>query len=91
MSHRTKLFIRFPKTLFETEDAFQERKHFIATIIQKMWKGLLQRRKYLKMRESAIVIQKYTRRLLAQKEAERRKNAVNIVKRSVFGHVTYGM
>src|SRR5258708_1426240 len=31
---KTKLFIRFPRTLFDTEDAFQKRKHELASLIQ---------------------------------------------------------
>jgi myosin-1 len=77
----TKIFIRSPRTLFAVEDAFQVKKHFIATIIQKIWKGRLQRQKYLKMREAAIVIEKWSRRFLAQKEAERRHRAVNIIRK----------
>jgi myosin-1 len=77
----TKLFIRSPRTLFAAEDAFQARKHFIATIIQKIWKGRLQRLRYLKMREAAIIIEKWLRRFLAQKEAERRHKAVNIIRK----------
>lgn len=78
---RTKIFIRFPKTLFETEDAFQEKKNDIAAIIQSKWKGILQRRRYLKMRQAAIVMEKYIRRHLAKKAAERRRRAVNVLRR----------
>ena len=53
----TKLFIRLPKTLFETEDAFQRRKHQLASMIQAVYKGLMQRRKFLKMKKSAICMQ----------------------------------
>jgi len=77
----TKLFIRSPRTLFTTEDAFQAKKHFIATIIQKIWKGRQQRQMYLKMRQAAIIIEKWLRRFLAQKEAERRQRAVNIIRK----------
>jgi myosin-1 len=77
----TKIFIRSPRTLFATEDAFQAKKHFIASIIQKIWKGRLQRQKYLKMRAAAIVIEKWLRRFLARKEAERRSRAVNIIRK----------
>ena len=53
----TKLFIRLPRTLFETEDAFQRRKHELATLVQKVYKGRLQRKKFLHMRASAILMQ----------------------------------
>ena len=77
----TKIFIRSPRTLFAAEDAYQAQKHFIATIIQKIWKGRLQRQKYLKMRQAAIIVEKWLRRFLAQKEAERRHKAVNIIRK----------
>ncbi|XP_043474032.1 unconventional myosin IC isoform X3 [Leptopilina heterotoma] len=84
----TKLFIRFPKTLFETEDAFQMKKHEIIAIIQSKWKGLLQRRKYLEMRKAAITIQKNIRRWQAKREAERRRKAVIIIRRFINGFIT---
>lgn len=84
----TKLFIRFPKTLFDTEDAFQMKKHEIIAIIQSKWKGLLQRRKYLKMRAAAIIIQKNIRRWQAKREAERRKKAVIIIRKFIHGFIT---
>lgn len=84
----TKIFIRSPKTLFDTEDAFQAKKHFIATIIQKIWKGRLQRQKYLKMRKAAIIVEKWLRRFIAQKEAERRQRAVNIIRNFIKGFIT---
>lgn len=59
---KTKIFIRFPKTLFATEDAFQLKKHDIASIIQSRWKGYKQREIYLRIRNAAIVVQTYCRR-----------------------------
>lgn len=84
----TKLFIRFPKTLFETEDAFQMKKHDIAAIIQSKWKGILARRKYLKIREAVITCQKYFRRWHAKREAEKRRKAVIIIRRFIKGFIT---
>lgn len=53
----TKIFIRLPKTLFETEDAFQKRKNVLASMIQAKYKGILQRRKYLIIRARIIRVQ----------------------------------
>ena len=53
----TKIFIRLPKTLFETEDAFQKRKNVLASMIQAKYKGILQRRKYLVIRAQIIRVQ----------------------------------
>lgn len=85
---KTKIFIRFPKTLFETEDAFQMKKHDIASIIQSRWKGRKQRKKYLQIRASTIRIQTYCRRYLALREAERRREAVKKVRAFIKGFIT---
>lgn len=78
---RTKLFIRSPNTLFKTEDAFQARKHAIATLIQKMWRGRQQRLAYLKLREAAISIERIVRGFLARKQAEKRRRAITTIRR----------
>lgn len=84
----TKIFIRYPKTLFNTEDAFQLKKHDIASIIQAHWKGYLQRERYKKMKKSAIIIQKYIRRFLAKRLAERRRKAAFTIRRFIKGFIT---
>ncbi|KYN41072.1 Myosin-IB [Trachymyrmex septentrionalis] len=84
----TKLFIRFPKTLFDTEDAFQMKKHEIAAIIQSKWKAILMRRKYLEMREATIVFQKNIRRWLAKRKAKKRQQAVATIRRFIEGFIT---
>lgn len=53
----TKIFIRLPKTLFETEDAFQKRKSELVAKIQAIYKGIVQRRKYLAIRKQIIRVQ----------------------------------
>ncbi|CAH0548019.1 unnamed protein product [Brassicogethes aeneus] len=85
---KTKIFIRHPKTLFDTEDAFQERKNFVAAIIQASWKGVVQRRRFLKMREAAIVMQKYVRRFNAIRAARRRRQAVATLRKFIKGFIT---
>lgn len=85
---KTKIFIRHPHTLFRTEDAFQVKKHEIASIIQANYKRVLQRRRYLKMRESAIVLQKYIRRFLAKNNAKRRKEAALKIRSFIRGYIT---
>ncbi|XP_057322308.1 unconventional myosin IC isoform X2 [Microplitis mediator] len=84
----TKLFIRFPKTLFDTEDAFQRKKNDIAAIIQSKWKGRQQRRTFLKMRKAAIVLEKYVRRWIAKREAKRRRHAVDTLRKFIKGFIT---
>ncbi|KAI8115492.1 Myosin-IB [Lucilia cuprina] len=84
----TKLFIRFPKTLFDTEDAFQEKKHDIAAILQARWKGRQQRRKYLKLREQVITLQSFCRRYLAQQAAKKRREAADKIRAFIKGFIT---
>uniref|UniRef100_A0A671NE51 Unconventional myosin-Ic-like n=1 Tax=Sinocyclocheilus anshuiensis TaxID=1608454 RepID=A0A671NE51_9TELE len=74
---RTKIFIRFPKTLFATEDALEVRKHSLGM-------SYSQKTKYRKMRQSAIKIQAWWRGILACREAKRRREAANTIRRSVF-------
>lgn len=84
----TKIFIRFPKTLFQTEDAYQLKKHDIASIIQSRWKGRQQRLKYLQIRESTILLQTYCRRYLAIKRAHERREAVQKIRTFIKGFIT---
>lgn len=84
---RTKIFIRFPKTLFATEDAFQLRKNTIATTIQAEWRGYHQRQKYQKLRSSAITIQSWWRGEMGRQVATRRKNAAEKIRRFIKGFI----
>lgn len=85
---RTKLFIRFPRTLFKTEDAFQQRKHELASKIQAMYKGKLQRRRYLEMKWAATVISKNWRRFAAMKELRARREAAKVIRKFIKGFIT---
>uniref|UniRef100_A0A8B9TQQ3 Myosin IH n=1 Tax=Anas platyrhynchos TaxID=8839 RepID=A0A8B9TQQ3_ANAPL len=69
---RTKIFIRFPKTLFATEDAFEIRKHLLVSRLQAKYKGCLGKREYQKKREAAIKLEACWRGALARKEAKKR-------------------
>lgn len=84
----TKLFIRWPRTLFKTEDAFQQHKHHIAAIIQKVWKGRQQRKRYLRMREAAIQMQALARGFLARRRADRRRQAARTLRNFIEGFIT---
>lgn len=85
---KTKIFIRFPKVLFATEDAFQMKKHDLASLLQAHWKGRCQRKKFLEMKMAAITMQKYIRRYLAIKHAKERRDAVNRVRDFIRGFIT---
>uniref|UniRef100_A0A8C2M6A0 Unconventional myosin-Ic n=1 Tax=Cricetulus griseus TaxID=10029 RepID=A0A8C2M6A0_CRIGR len=53
---RTKIFIRFPKTLFATEDSLEVRRQSLAICIQSWWRGTLGRRKAAKRKWAAQTI-----------------------------------
>ncbi|XP_053376054.1 unconventional myosin-Ic-like isoform X2 [Mercenaria mercenaria] len=82
---KTKLFIRFPRVLFATEDAFQHRKHELATQVQAKYKCYRQRKVYLRMRVSAVIVQCHWRRFLAKRLLERRRWAAQVVRKFVKG------
>ncbi|KAF7217069.1 transcript variant X1 [Nothobranchius furzeri] len=85
---RTKIFIRHPRTLFATEDAFQICKHKLATRIQAKYKGYRVKEDYLKQKEAATKIETCWRGLMARKERERRAWAVKVIKRFIKGFMT---
>lgn len=85
---KSKIFIRFPKTLFATEDAFQMKKHELASIIQSSWKGRRQRNIYLQLRASTIIVQTYCRRYLAIQKAKRRREAAIKIRAFIKGFIT---
>jgi myosin-1 len=85
---KTKIFIRLPQTLFTTEDAFQLKKNFVASLIQARWKGKVQRRKYLELRASVIITQAYCRRVLAKRRLGERRDAVERIRFFIKGFIT---
>lgn len=85
---KTKIFIRLPKTLFSTEDAFQHQKHYLASVIQARWKGRKQRKEYLKIRDSIIQHQALVRRHLAKKRLAERRAAVARIRFFIKGFIT---
>ncbi|OXB84870.1 UNVERIFIED_CONTAM: hypothetical protein H355_015992 [Colinus virginianus] len=84
---RTKIFIRFPKTLFATEDAFEIRKHLLVSRLQAKYKGCLGKRDYQKKRKAAIKLEACWRGALARKEAKKRTWAVQIIRKFIKGFI----
>uniref|UniRef100_A0A8C0NMP7 Myosin IH n=1 Tax=Canis lupus familiaris TaxID=9615 RepID=A0A8C0NMP7_CANLF len=84
---RTKIFIRFPRTLFATEDAFEFSKHQLVARIQATYKACLERRVYVKKRQAAIRLEAHWRGALARKVAKRRKWAVRTVRKFIKGFI----
>uniref|UniRef100_A0A3P8WJA1 Myosin IH n=1 Tax=Cynoglossus semilaevis TaxID=244447 RepID=A0A3P8WJA1_CYNSE len=85
---RTKIFIRHPKTLFATEDAFQECKHRLATRIQAKYKGYRVKGDFQKQKEAATRIETCWRGLMARKEREKRAWAAKVIKKFIKGFMT---
>uniref|UniRef100_A0A3Q0SBG7 Myosin Ic, paralog a n=1 Tax=Amphilophus citrinellus TaxID=61819 RepID=A0A3Q0SBG7_AMPCI len=56
---RSKIFIRFPKTLFSTEDALEAKKPEIVIVIQSGWRGMKARRRAKRRRQAADLIRRF--------------------------------
>ncbi|KAI0223261.1 Unconventional myosin-Ic-A [Lamellibrachia satsuma] len=82
---RTKIFIRFPRVLFTTEDALQQRKHKLASNIQALYKGILQRRTFLKLRAAVTKIASIWHMYQAKQLLQRRRKAAHLIGRFVRG------
>uniref|UniRef100_A0A8C6QKD3 Myosin 1H n=1 Tax=Nannospalax galili TaxID=1026970 RepID=A0A8C6QKD3_NANGA len=87
---KTKIFIRFPRTLFATEDAFEFSKHQLVARIQATYRGCLGRREYVRKRQAATKLEAHWRGALARKEIKRRKWAVQIIRRFIKGFINRG-
>uniref|UniRef100_A0A8C6J889 Uncharacterized protein n=1 Tax=Melopsittacus undulatus TaxID=13146 RepID=A0A8C6J889_MELUD len=74
---RTKIFIRFPKTLFATEDAFEIRKHILRMFPTPFIRCIL----------AAIKLEACWRGVLARKEAKRRTWGVQIIRKFINGFI----
>ncbi|KFM62967.1 hypothetical protein X975_18401, partial [Stegodyphus mimosarum] len=84
---KTKIFIRFPKTLFHTEDEFQHYKHKLAAIIQAKVRCYLQRKKYLSMQKSVNLISRYWRGHLARELLAKRRWAAIVIRKFISGFI----
>ncbi|XP_017669429.1 PREDICTED: unconventional myosin-Ih [Lepidothrix coronata] len=81
------IFIRFPKTLFATEDAFEYRKQLLISRLQAKYKGFLGKRAYQKKRKAAIKLEACWRGALARKEAKKRTWAVQTIRKFITGFI----
>jgi len=75
---RTKIFIRFPRVLFSTEDALQAEKHNLARLIQAQWRGYYWRTWYKRYR-AATVIQATFRGYYQRKKFLQQRQAVTTI------------
>uniref|UniRef100_A0A673FRV7 Unconventional myosin-Ic n=1 Tax=Sinocyclocheilus rhinocerous TaxID=307959 RepID=A0A673FRV7_9TELE len=85
---RCKIFIRFPRTLFVTEDALEAKKQTIAVtlqsaclfhlaviVIQSWWRGVKGRRKAMHRRQAADTIRKFIKGFILRNEPRCPDNA----------------
>ncbi|XP_073808177.1 unconventional myosin-Ih isoform X4 [Danio rerio] len=85
---RTKIFIRYARTLFATEDAFEICKHELATKLQAKYKGYKVKGEFRKQKEAATKIETCWRGVQARKERDRRAWAVKVIKKFIKGYLT---
>ncbi|KAJ8307514.1 hypothetical protein KUTeg_015598, partial [Tegillarca granosa] len=72
---KSKIFIKNPKMLFDMEERRRQRMHYLATLIQKVWKGWKQKTLYKLMKQSQIIISARFRGYWAQKNYKKTKSA----------------
>uniref|UniRef100_A0A8C8LXA6 Myosin Ic, paralog a n=1 Tax=Oncorhynchus tshawytscha TaxID=74940 RepID=A0A8C8LXA6_ONCTS len=70
---KTKIFIRFPKTLFSTEDSLEARRPALGETIQQAGE--------------VIVIQSAWRGMISRQKARRRRHAVDIIRKFIKGFI----
>ncbi|XP_056888464.1 unconventional myosin-Ih isoform X2 [Takifugu flavidus] len=87
---RTKIFIRHPRTLYATEDAFEKCKHELATRLQAKYKGYRAHGEFRKQKEAATKIESCWRGAQARKERERRAWAVKVIRQFIKGYMSRG-
>nr|DBA22861.1 TPA: hypothetical protein GDO54_013853 [Pyxicephalus adspersus] len=84
---RSKLFIRFPRTLFATVDAFEQKKHQLVSKIQAKYKGCLGKRAFLKKKKAAIKLESCWRGVLARRAARKRAWAAQTIRKFIAGFI----
>ncbi|XP_006004623.1 unconventional myosin-Ih [Latimeria chalumnae] len=84
---RNKIFIRYAKTLFATEDAYEICKHQLAARIQARYKGYRVKGEYRKQKAAAIKIETCWRGVQARKNARKRAWAIDTVKKFLKGFI----
>ncbi|XP_075067015.1 unconventional myosin-Ih [Mixophyes fleayi] len=84
---RTKLFIRFPRTLFSTVDSFELKKHQLVSKIQAKYKGCLGRRAYVKKKKAAIKLESCWRGVLARRSVKKRVWAAETIRKFISGFI----
>uniref|UniRef100_A0A3B5MTI6 Myosin IHa n=1 Tax=Xiphophorus couchianus TaxID=32473 RepID=A0A3B5MTI6_9TELE len=84
---RTKIFIRHPRTLYATEDAYEKCKHDLASKLQAKYKGYKLNFNFM---SSATKIETCWRGAQARKEKEKRAWAVKVIKKFIKAYINRG-
>ncbi|CAB1352670.1 unnamed protein product [Coregonus sp. 'balchen'] len=84
---KTKIFIRYPKTLFSTEDALEARRPALVLTLQTSWRGYRERAKYHRIRQAVLVIQSAWRGMKSRQRTRRRRHAVDIIRKFIKGFI----
>ncbi|XP_027890197.1 unconventional myosin-Ih isoform X1 [Xiphophorus couchianus] len=87
---RTKIFIRHPRTLYATEDAYEKCKHDLASKLQAKYKGYKVKGEFKKQKEAATKIETCWRGAQARKEKEKRAWAVKVIKKFIKAYINRG-
>ncbi|XP_072423152.1 unconventional myosin-Ib-like [Chiloscyllium punctatum] len=82
---QTKIFIKNPRTLFDLEDRRRIQMEFLATLIQKTYRGWKCRTHFLLMKKSQIVISARFRGYNQQKKYKRLKQATIVLQACTRG------
>ncbi|KAL4616612.1 unconventional myosin-Ib-like isoform X1 [Arapaima gigas] len=81
----SKIFIRNPTTLFDLEKKRGECLHVLATLIQKIYRGWKQRKRFLLMKKSQVVVAAWYRRYAQQKKFQKMRIAAIVVQSFIRG------
>eukprot|EP00064_Thunnus_orientalis_P008277 superscaffoldBa00000975_g8300 len=72
---RTKIFIRHPRTLYATEDAYEKCKHELATKIETCWRGVQARKERDRRAWAVKVIKKFIKGYMTRGQAKSADNS----------------
>ncbi|CAH1801319.1 unnamed protein product [Owenia fusiformis] len=82
---KTKLFIRWPKTLFAAEDALHSKKNDLAIVIQSHIRAYIYQKRYKAMKKAQLIMAVNWRRYSAMKKLKRVKWAAKCIRQFIKG------
>lgn len=85
---KTKIFIKFPRSLFYIEDLYQQRKMELVAFLQKNIRMFIARHKFVKARDAVTKIASYYKMYKAKCELKQRKWAAARIRSFIKGFMT---